>query len=129
MLERGVFVDHSTVNRWVIRYSPELESELRRNHKRKPGLSWRMDETYVRVKGKWCYLYRAVDKSGVTIDFKLSKKCDKKAAKAFLHKAIGTRGIPEKVTIDKSGSKFQHLMKLINPNPKVKKLKYAKSNI
>ena len=109
MLERGVSVDHSTINRWVIRYSPELESEFRKNHKRKPGRSWRMDETYIRVKGQWCYLYRAVDKSGETIDFMLSKKHDTKAAKAFFDKAIGSCGMLEKVTIDKSGSKLAGL--------------------
>lgn len=63
-----------------------------------------MDETYIKVKGKWCYLYRAVDKKGATVDFMLSKKRDIKAAKKFFRKAIGYAGEPEKVTIDKSGS-------------------------
>ena len=62
MAERGVSVDHSTVNRWVIKYSPELEAESRKSNKRKVGSSWRMDETYTRVKGEWVYLYRAVDR-------------------------------------------------------------------
>ena len=104
MAERGVSVDHSTLNRWVIKYAPELEAEFRRKHKKHVGMSWRMDETYVKVKGVWHYLYRALDKSGDTIDFMLSKKRDKKAAKRFFAKAIGTHGLPEKVTIDKSGS-------------------------
>ena len=104
MLERGIHVDHSTINRWVIHYSPLLENEFRKDHKRKTGSSWRMDETYIKTKGVWHYLYRAVDKDGDTIDFMLSKKRDEAAAKAFFVKAIGSSGLPEKVTIDKSGS-------------------------
>ncbi len=104
MLERGVEVDHSTVNRWVIKYAPLLEAEFRKKHKSGVGNSWRMDESYIKVKGDWHYLYRAVDKEGNTIDFMLSKKRDKKAAKRFFKKAIGAHGKPEKVTIDKSGS-------------------------
>jgi len=104
MAERGVSVDHSTINRWVIKYAPELESQFRRKHKRQVGSSWRADETYIKVKGKWCYLYRAVDKAGDTIDFYLSQKRDKKAAITFFKKVIGSSGLPEKVTIDKSGA-------------------------
>ena len=104
MAERGVQVDHSTINRWVIKYGPELEAEFRKQHKRYVGSSWRMDETYIQIKGQWAYLYRAVDKEGKTIDFMLSEKRDKPAAKAFFDKVIGLHGVPEKVTIDKSGS-------------------------
>ena len=104
MTERGITVDHSTINRWVIKYGPQLESKFRKAHKRHVGNSWRMDETYVKVKGQWCYLYRAVDKIGKTIDFMLSKTRDKKAAFLFFKKAIRSNGIPEKVTIDKSGA-------------------------
>ncbi len=104
MLERGIPVDHSTLNRWVIHYSSLLEKEFRRNKKRKVGSSWRMDETYIKIKGVWHYLYRAVDTEGDTIDFMLSEKRDESAAKAFFVKAMGSSGIPEKVTIDKSGA-------------------------
>ena len=104
MLERGVPVDHSTLNRWVIQYAPLLETAFRKKHKKRVGVSWRMNETYVKIKGVWHYLYRAVDKLGNTIDFMLSKNRDKKAAKRFFAKSIGTHGLPEKVTIDKSGS-------------------------
>ena len=104
MLERGVIVDHSTINRWVVKYSPGLEAQFSKHHKRNVGSSWRMDETYVKIKGQWYYLYRAVDKSGVTIDFILSKKRDERSAKRFFNKAIGYAGKPEKITIDKSGS-------------------------
>jgi len=101
MLERGIEVDHSTLNRWVLRYTPEIEKRFR---KRPTGSSWRLDETYIRIKGKWKYLYRAVDKSGETIDFLLTAKRDLKAAKRFLKKAIRSSGEPEKINIDKSGA-------------------------
>ena len=83
MTERGVSVDHSTIGRWVLRYAPILNERLRR-HLRRPGGSWRVDETYVRVKGVWTYLYRAIDSTGDTIDFLLSPKRDAVAAKLFL---------------------------------------------
>ena len=103
MEERGVSVDHSTVNRWVVKYSPQLEEVF---HRRKCPVwtSWRLDETYIKVKGEWKYLYRAVDKYGKTIDFLLTDKRDQKAAKRFLTKAIKRNGLPEKITIDKSGA-------------------------
>jgi len=103
MAERGVEVDHSTLNRWVVKYSPVLEQEFH-CRKRTAGSSWRLDETYVKVKGCWKYLYRAVDKAGATVDFLLTAKRDRKAALRFLRKAIGRHGAPEKITIDKSGA-------------------------
>jgi putative transposase len=104
MLERGTKVDHSTLNRWVIEYAPQLEENFRKIYKRKTGSSWRMDETYVKIKGEHYYLYRAVDKEGDTIDFMLSKSRDESAARAFFIKAIGSSGLPNKITIDKSGA-------------------------
>ena len=101
MAERGVKVDHSTINRWVVKYSPQLEQEFHRR-KRPVSVSWRMDETYIRVKGEWKYLYRAVDKYGKTIDFVLTGKRDSKAALKFLKKAIWRNGLPEMITIDGS---------------------------
>src|SRR5919112_1026679 len=103
MGERGVTVDHSTLNRWVIKYAPEFEKAFR-CRQRPVGSSWRVDETYVKIKGKGAYLYRAVDKTGYTIDFLLTPTRDRDAAEAFLHKAIRTQGLPEKITIDKSGA-------------------------
>jgi transposase-like protein len=82
MAERSLRVDHSTVARWVLRYAPELSKRMRR-HLRRPGSSWRVDETYVRVAGAWTYLYRAIDSQGDTIDFMLSPKRDLVAAKHF----------------------------------------------
>src|SRR3954453_3530299 len=103
MGERGVAVDHSTLNRWVIKYAPEIEKQFR-HRQRSVGRSWRMDETYVKIKGKSAYLYRAVDKEGQTIDFLLTPNRDRAAAEAFLRKAIRNQGLPEKITIDQSGS-------------------------
>ena len=103
MGERGVTVDHSTLNRWVIKYAPAVEKQFRRRQ-RPVGRSWRMDETYVRVKGQWKYLYRALDKDGQTVDFLLTPTRDRDAAEAFLRKAIRTQGLPEKISIDQSGS-------------------------
>jgi putative transposase len=101
MQERGVSVDHSTINRWVLKYSPQLEEAFHRR-KRPVWISWHMDETYIRVKGQWYYLYGAVDKTGQTIDFLLTDHRDERAATRFLTKAIRRHGVPEKVTIDGS---------------------------
>jgi putative transposase len=101
--ERGINVDHATINRWVIKYSPKL-LEAFGSKKKSVNKSWRMDETYVKVKGRWYYLYRVVDKFGNTIDFLLSKNRTKKAARKFFNKAIKSSGIPKKITIDKSGA-------------------------
>jgi transposase-like protein len=103
MQERGVCVDHSTVHRWAMKIVPVLAAVFRRR-KRPVGGSWRMDETYIKVAGQWKYLYRAVDKSGDTVDFLLTAKRDRAAARHFLERAINLHGVPEKITIDKSGA-------------------------
>jgi transposase-like protein len=92
------------VNRWVVKYAPEFEKRFRKKYKRPVGSSWRMDETYIKNKGKWCYLYRAVDKQGNTIDFYLSETRNEQDARDFFDKSMASSGIPEKVNIDKSGS-------------------------
>ena len=105
MTERGVAVDHSTIDRWVQRYAPEMERGLRWKWRRPRSSSWRVDETYVRVRGKWAYLYRAVDKFGDTIDFYLSATRNTKAAKRFLGKALRRCKeweLPEVVNTDKA---------------------------
>jgi putative transposase len=101
MAERGVPVDHATIQRWVVKYSPLLEEAF---HRRKwpVWVSWRLDETYIKVKGAWRYLYRAVDKYGETIDFLLTEHRDKEAALRFLKKAIRRNGVPETITINGS---------------------------
>lgn len=103
-LERGLRVDLSTVQRWVVKYATQLEQVFRKKHKRPTGGSWRMDETYIKVKGVWVYLYRAVDKSGETIEFMLSEKRDKASASAFFKKALCASGMAHTITIDKSGA-------------------------
>jgi transposase-like protein len=103
MGERGVEVDHSTLNRWILRYVP-LPEKAFVPRQRPVGGSWRLDEAYVRIKATWKYLYRAVDKAGATVDVLLTAKADRKAALRFLRKATGHHGGPEKITIDKSGA-------------------------
>src|SRR5919202_4500079 len=103
MLERGVHVDHSTINRWVVKDSPQLEEAFHRR-KRPVWISWRMDETYMKVKGQWRSLYRAVDKHGQTIDFLLTEPRDTEAALRCLKQAIRRNGLPETITIDGSGT-------------------------
>ena len=103
MDERGVSVDHSSINRWAIRFLPLIE-KVARKHKHPVGRSWRMDETYIKVKGVWKYLYRAVDKLGKTVDFLLTAKRDMAAARRFFDKAMGANGVPNKVAMDKSGA-------------------------
>ncbi|SOY77680.1 transposase [Cupriavidus taiwanensis] len=111
MAERGIAVDHSTVHRWVIKLLPLFEKAFRR-HQRPVGNSWRMDETYILVKGQWKYLYRAVDRAGKTIDFLLCARRDTAAARRFFEKAIAQNGTPQTVTVDKSGATLAALQGL-----------------
>ena len=99
MSERGIGIAHTTILRWVQHYTAEFQKRWER-YARSVGGSWRMDETYIRVKGEWMYLYRAVDKAGKTVDFYLSRKRDVNAAKAFLRKAMKGQRIPTKITLD-----------------------------
>jgi transposase-like protein len=100
MAERGLELAHTTIMRWVQRYVPEFEKRWAR-YARKAGRSWRVDETYLKVRGRWVYLYRAVDKEGNTVDFRLSPKRDVAAAKAFFRKALRTHGrAPISITLD-----------------------------
>jgi putative transposase len=103
---RGVKVDHSTIQRWVFKFSPFVESNMNKR-KNVVGNSWRMDETYIKVGGKDRYLYRAVDKQGNTVDFLLTKRRMKGSAQKFLNKAIGNNGKPRLINIDKSGANTQ----------------------
>ena len=99
MAERGIGLVHTTILRWVHHYTPEFEKRWSR-FARTVGDSWRMDETYVKIRGVWFYLYRAVDKQGSTVDFFLSPKRDVNAAKAFLRKAMKQQRVPSKITLD-----------------------------
>jgi len=125
---KGVFIDHATLQRWVIKFV-WLIDKLVRKRKKSVGKSWRMDETYVRVNGTWMYLYRAVDSNGDTIDFLLRKYRDTTAAKAFFHKAFQNNGKPKKVVIDKSSSNTAALNDINKNLPKdqqieVRQIKY-----
>ncbi len=103
MRERGLSLDHTTIYRWVQRYAPELEKRSR-PHLRPTNDSYRVDETYVKIKGKWYYLYRAVDSTGQTIDFMLSAKRDARAAKRFFCKMLKTpsHSSPRVINVDKN---------------------------
>jgi len=105
MAERGVEVDHSTINRWVLKFAPELDKRLR-PHLSETNDSWRVDETYIEVKGGWKYLYRAVDSIGNTLDFMLSAKRDGKAAARFFRKVLKATHTqtPRVITVDKNAA-------------------------
>jgi transposase, IS6 family len=101
--DRGAGADHTTLFRWIQAYAAELEQRIR-PHLRPSNGSWRVDETYIRVKGRWTYLYRAVDNRGQTIDFLLSAKRDAAAAKRFFRKALAQPHTvnPRTITVDKN---------------------------
>ncbi len=101
MAERGISVDHATIHRWVVRYSTEL---LERFNSRKRAVTgkWHVDETYIRVRGQWRYLYRAIDSNGDTIEFWFSERRNLAAAKRFLNRALKRHGRPEGIVIDGS---------------------------
>ena len=103
LADRGVEVDHTTMFRWIQAYAPELEKRIRPRLHPSNG-SWRVDETYVKVKGRWTYLYRAVDSRGQTIDFLLSARRDAAAAKRFFRKALGQPHTvnPHTITVDRN---------------------------
>ncbi len=105
MQERGVAVDHSTINRWVLKYAPKLDKRIR-PHLKPTNDSWRVDETYIKVKGVWKYLYRAVDFQGNTLDFMLSAKRDAKAAARFFRKVLKAQHTqtPRVITVDKNAA-------------------------
>src|ERR1700692_55007 len=100
MAERGLSMAHTTIMRWVHHYAPEFERRWNR-FARPVGQSWRVDETYVKIRGRWTYLYRAVDKEGKTVDGLLRAKRDVAAAKAFFRRAFRGQGrLPLKITLD-----------------------------
>lgn len=108
LAERGVTVDHATLNRWVVKYAPLIAARAQARKSATAG-SWRMDETYIKMKGRWIYLYRAVDRDGQTLDFMLSERRNLAAARRFFKRAISSNGVPERVVIDKSGANLAGL--------------------
>ena len=121
MAERGAEVDHATLNRWVVKYAPQIATNAQAR-KKPTACSWRMDETYIKVRGKWTYLYRAVDRDGQTLEFMLSENRDTAAARRFFKRAITTNGIPERIVIDKSGANLAGLQSICllytSPSPR-----------
>jgi putative transposase len=111
LAERSITVDHSTLNRWVIRYSAMI-AEAAMKKKQPTSGSWRVDETYIKVKGQWMYYYRAIDKHGNTLDFMLSEHRDEEAATRFFKQAINNNGLPSRVVIDKSGANEAGLLNM-----------------
>ena len=105
MAERGIKVDHSTINRWVLKYAPELDKRIR-PHLKQTNDSWRVDETYIKVKGQWKYLYRAVDSQGNTLDFLLCAKRDASAAERFVRKTLNAAHTqsPRVINVDKNAA-------------------------
>lgn len=101
MAERGLCVDHSTVHRWVVRFSPQLLERFNRRKRTVAG-KWHMDDTYIKVRGQWMYPYRAIDSVGDTVEFYFSAQRDLPAAKRFLRKALQRHGHPERIVIDGS---------------------------
>jgi transposase-like protein len=103
MVERGLKVDHTTIYRWVQQYAPELEKRCK-PHLKQTTDSWRVDETYIKVKGEWLYLYRAVDSAGNTLEFLLSEHQDTQAAKRFLARALdaGHTSTPRVINVDRN---------------------------
>lgn len=105
MAERGVNVDHSTINRWVLNYALALNKRIR-SHLKPTNDSWKVDETYIQIKGEWKYLYRAVDSEGNTLDFMLSAKRDGKAAARFFRKVLKANHVtqPRVINVDKNAA-------------------------
>jgi IS6 family transposase len=105
MTERGLSVDHTTIYRWVQEYAPEIDKRSR-PHLKKSNDSWRVDETYVKVRGKWMYLYRAVDSSGQTLDFQLNATRSKRAARRFFKKMLGSPHVstPRVINVDQNAA-------------------------
>jgi putative transposase len=101
MAERSISVDHATVGRWVIRYSPELLERFSRR-KRAVGRQWHINETYIKVRGRSMYLYRTIDSHGDTVEFWFSERRNLSAAKRFRHEALKRHGQPERIVIDGS---------------------------
>ena len=122
---RGIKVDHATIQRWVFKFSKEVEKNM---HKRKKQVcdSWRMDETYIKVKGRDMYLYRAVDKYGNTVDFLLTRRRQKMSAQKFFNKAIGNNGKPRVINIDKSGANSSAILTVNKRSLSTKKIKIRK---
>jgi transposase-like protein len=109
MAERGIAVDHAVVHRWTIHYAPLLLEQFNRR-KRAGGRKWHVNERYIKVRGRWMYLYRAIDSTGATVEFWLSERRNHTAANRFLRKALKRHGRPERIAIDGSQTKREAIL-------------------
>ena len=117
MAERGLSLAHTTIMRWIQHYAPEFEKRWNR-FARPAGRSWRVDETYVKIRGRWTYLYRPVDKEGNTVDFLLRAKRDVAAAKAFFRRALQHQGqLPHNITLDGYQASHRGAAKALSEHP------------
>lgn len=128
MAERGVAVSHTTILRWVQHYVPEFERRWQ-HYARPVGTSWRVDETYIKVRGRWAYLYRAVDRQGLTVDFLLSERRDIAAAKRFFIRATERHGAAVSITLDGYPATHSAVAELkqsgvLRPQTKIRTSKY-----
>ena len=134
MAERGLSIVHTTIMRWVHRYVPEFERRWNR-FARPVGRSWRVDETYVKIRGEWVYLYRAVDREENTVDFRLSSRRDVAAAKAFFRQAMKSQGSsPATITLDGYAASHRAVREMkadgeLNGDTKVRSSKYLNNLI
>lgn len=135
MLERGIEVDHTTIYRWVIEISPEIDKRSRL-YLKETNDSWKVDETYIKVKGKWKYLYRAVDSEGNTLDFMLSAKRDTLAAKRFFKKVLKAKHNqqPRVINVDKNAAyppaiKQLKKQKILDKDSGLRQVKYLNNLI
>lgn len=103
MAERGINVDHSTLHRWILKITP-IFNKFTLRYKKPVQQFWHIDETYIKIKGTWHYLYRAIDSAGKTVDFLLTKRRYTKAAHRFFKKSISKHAYPIWVTLDKSSA-------------------------
>ena len=128
MAERGLSLAHTTIMRWIQRYVPEFEKRWNR-FARLAGRSWRVDETYVKIKGRWTYLYRADDKEGKTVNFLLRAKRDVAAAKAFFRRAFMSQGrLPQKITLDGYQASHRAVKEALGEHPKGNQCEIRSSN-
>ena len=126
MAERGIALAHTTILRWVQRFVPEFE-KCWSQYSRPVGRSWRCDETYIKVKGRWTYLYRAVDKQGRTVDFLLSEQRDVPAAKRFFGKAMKKHGIPRVITLDAYAASHRAIIELQSVGTRARRVRIRSS--
>ena len=126
--ERGLVVDRSTVYRWVQRFLP-LFGEAAQAHRRSVGTKWRVDETYVRLQGRWTYVYRAIDEDGQVVDAYFSARRNAGAAQTFFQRAIDETGVtPERVTTDRAKC-YPPALRAVLPSAEHRRSRYLNNGV